>query len=833
MKKLTYISLFSSAGVGCFGFKQEGFECIATNELLPRRLEIQRVNNKCKYDTGYISGDITDTSTRKLLFDEISYWKVNEKIDEVDVVIATPPCQGMSVANHKKNESDIDRNSLVVYSINLVLEIRPKIFVFENVSAFLKTLCTDSNKGLRPIGDVIQDYLADFYEISSRVINFKQYGSNSSRTRTLVIGVRKDIAINIFPASLFPKRQKEKTLRDIIFSLERLSEFNQQSADILHFFRSYPPYMRKWISDLSEGHSAFENKDPRRFPKKYLDGNWVELKNKNSDKFKRQEWDKVAPCVHTRNDQLASQNTIHPVDDRVFSIRELMIMMTIPESFKWYSESDEYINRLSSSDRIKFIKDKEINIRQSIGEAVPTSIFQQIARNIRQSFSRTSEVTGRDIQEKTYHAKNQSSEDIIDLFKNNAFDSYFAAKLLENSNKNRISLSAYYTDKLLISSIDRYLPDFSKNSIRILEPSVGLGNFLPFLFSHYHSIDKVMLDVVDIDPEAISKLKIILDEIGVPSNFSINYIVDDFLSHDFSNKYDLIIGNPPFTKGSKLYKKYEHSISWPTNKKSRNLASFFMEKAVFLADHVSLIMPKNVLNTPEFDITRKIIRNLKIETIIDFGEKGFEGILIETICLVIDTKKKPGETNVISIPREVRLVKQQKYITDAKLPYYVIYRNEVFDMIWDSMVFGIFSVFRDRQITNKSLSRNGEFRVIKSRNISDDGSTIIDIPGYDAFFGGSVDELKKYSVYRYLDQDVYIAPNMTYKTRIGIKPKGTIVNGSVAILVPKQGITLSNSDLRYISSPEYREFMRIAQNYQTRTLNIDSNSVYFYGKRKG
>ena len=58
-KLLTYISLFSSAGVGCFGFKQNDFECIATNELLPKRLKIQRINNKCKYESGYLEGDIT------------------------------------------------------------------------------------------------------------------------------------------------------------------------------------------------------------------------------------------------------------------------------------------------------------------------------------------------------------------------------------------------------------------------------------------------------------------------------------------------------------------------------------------------------------------------------------------------------------------------------------------------------------------------------------------------------------------------------------------------------------------------------------------------------
>lgn len=53
---------------------------------------------------------------------------------------------------------------------------------------------------------------------------------------------------------------------------------------------------------------------------------------------------------HTRNDQLASQNTIHPNDDRVFSIRELMKMMTVPESFKWIDKSLEELNALSEEE---------------------------------------------------------------------------------------------------------------------------------------------------------------------------------------------------------------------------------------------------------------------------------------------------------------------------------------------------------------------------------------------------------------------------------------------------------------------------------------------------
>ena len=72
-RPLTYISLFSSAGVGCYGFKLNGFECIATNELLPKRIKIQAYNKKCKYETGYICGDISNSTVKKKLFSELKF----------------------------------------------------------------------------------------------------------------------------------------------------------------------------------------------------------------------------------------------------------------------------------------------------------------------------------------------------------------------------------------------------------------------------------------------------------------------------------------------------------------------------------------------------------------------------------------------------------------------------------------------------------------------------------------------------------------------------------------------------------------------------------------
>ncbi len=380
---MNYISLFSAGGVGCFGFKQAGFDGVATSELIERRLNVQKANNKLKYDEGYILGDITQEDVKKQLFESIDLFKKKENISDIDVIIFTPPCQGMSVANHKKNDGTIDKNSLVVEALELVKQIKPKFFVAENVRAFMNTKCIDHNQE-KKIKEAFVDWLSEYYLYEDEIINFKDYGANSSRTRTLVIGVRKDLKNMVHPLDLFPSKEKETNLRDVIGHLPKLEKMGDiYSEDIYHNFKAYREDMRCWISDIKEGESAFDNEDITKRPHRIIDGEIVPNVKKNSSKYTRQYWDKVGPCVHTRNDIMASQNTVHPEDDRVFSIRELMLMMNIPNDFKWVESDEEYLNNLTFEEKEKFLKDNEINIRQCIGEAIPTIIIQKIANNIK------------------------------------------------------------------------------------------------------------------------------------------------------------------------------------------------------------------------------------------------------------------------------------------------------------------------------------------------------------------------------------------------------------------------------------------------------------------
>jgi len=830
--QLTYVSLFSSAGVGCYGFKQEGFACIATNELSERRLAVQRCNDKCKFDSGYILGDITTDEVKQQLFKEIELWRKREGLHEVDVVVATAPCQGMSVANHKKASNEIIRNSLIVESIKIIDKIRPKVFVFENVPFFMKTSCTDTDGKERAIGAAIERNLGADYSIFSQVLNFKDYGACSSRSRVLVIAVRKDLADYFSPIELFPSTKPERTLRQVIGSMKALTTFGEiDRNDIYHAFRAYPENMRAWISSLAEGESAFENKNINQVPHRIVNGKIVINQCKNGDKYRRQFWDKVGPCVHTRNDQLASQNTIHPADDRVFSVRELMRMMTVPDDFQWSDVCLDELNALSHAEKLVFLKKHEMNIRQSLGEAVPTEIFRTVAAKIRIELSKPRLKDG-DIKTIIKDSNLTNAKSLLRYVRDNPHRLNFTSlsRIVELANAKRIEQEAYFTNKTLITEIAKSLPDFLGDSIRILEPSVGAGNFLPFIVKLFERKREVRITVCDVDKTMITLLKQLMKHVEVPANISIEYVCADFLLWPEFGPYDLVIGNPPFSKSvkGKLLDAYRSNAQ---NKVATNTSAFFLEKAVKTGSYVAMVMPKFLLNTPEFKDTRNLLSNHGLDAILDFGENGFSGVLIETVAVCVNPKANPSKTLVVSTFDNERTIKPQKYICDDVFPYWLIYRDSQFDDVCKNLRFGIFDVFRDRQMTNGLINTSGAgIRVIKSRNISDDGSGIVDIDGYDSYI--SRDAAKRLSVYKYLDDDsVYLVPNMTYKPRLIRKPLGVLVNGSAAILLLKEGQSpLSDTEMIYFASDEYRAFYRTARNRQTRSLNIDANSVYFFGR---
>ena len=354
-----------------------------------------------------------------------------------------------------------------------------------------------------------------------------------------------------------------------------MGEFSKD--DFLHSFRSYDKRMRCWISDLKEGESAFDNTDPKKRPHQIKNGVIVPNKNKNGDKYTRQYWDKVAPCIHTRNDQLASQGTVHPEDDRVFSIREVMLMMSVPSQFKWFKESLAELNKLTQKEKTQKLKTQEINIRQSLGEAVPTGVFSQIAQNIKNVLNRKS-LKHKDVMKLIKDKNLFVHHNLMQFLKENQeiYTVNTLSMIAEYSNAAREKNSAYYTDKMLLHNIYSILPEFENyKKIRVLEPSVGMGSFLPLIAKKYSHVDEIIIDCIDLNEEAIDILEFMVELYDLGDNVKLNYIVNDFLKHEMDYRYDLIIGNPPFSKMTIKKKEVTNDF---VNYKSKNLSSYFIEK---------------------------------------------------------------------------------------------------------------------------------------------------------------------------------------------------------------------------------------------------------------
>lgn len=354
MTTIKGMSLFSSAGVGEYYLLRSNIDIVVANELIPKRGELYR---QIYPEHKMIIGDIKNS----MIFNSI---KAIAKSNNVDFMVASPPCQGISVAgknrDNKKMAED-QRNYLILYVIDMIKEVNPSFIIIENVPLLLK-LQLNINGTLVSIIELLKSNFSSYYDIDYTILDTSDYSIPQVRKRAIIKLNKKG---TFWP---WPPKSKEKlTVKETIGDLPSL-ESGETSNIKWHFGRKHDDRQVLWMKHTPTGHSAFENKIyfPTKKDKTPIIG--------YTSSYRRIKWDAPAPTITIRNDAISSQRNVHPgrlltdgtySDARVLSILELMRLTGLPDDWNIPDQTPEIL------------------IRQILGECIPPLLLEKLVKEIK------------------------------------------------------------------------------------------------------------------------------------------------------------------------------------------------------------------------------------------------------------------------------------------------------------------------------------------------------------------------------------------------------------------------------------------------------------------
>ena len=347
------LSLFSNIGVGEAYLHDLGIEVIVANELEEDRAEFYK---KLYPDCNMICGDITDPAI---------YEQIKQAAEDVDLIIATPPCQGMSIANAKRADKNDPRNSLIKKVVNFINDLSPSHILIENVSGMAKTYIQHNNQPVL-IMDYIKKNIPKDYTINYKVLNASDYGTPQHRKRLITLISKVDKWEHPTP------QEKVFNVKESIGHLPSI-ESGEKTDIPWHFGRKHNDNHILWMKHTPTGNTAFSNSVHYPKTKDKVTGKLRRIKG-FATTYKRIKWDEPAPTVGMTNGSINSQNNVHPgtlnkdgtySDARVLSVREILILCGLPAA--WLDAHQDQ---------------KENFIRKVLGECFPPKFCAAILSTI-------------------------------------------------------------------------------------------------------------------------------------------------------------------------------------------------------------------------------------------------------------------------------------------------------------------------------------------------------------------------------------------------------------------------------------------------------------------
>jgi DNA (cytosine-5)-methyltransferase 1 len=351
-----------------------GVDMKIANEYIPQRAQFYQ---DVYPHTHMICGDIKEDSIRDAIISEAIEKKVN-------FVMATPPCQGMSMAGNRF-EFDI-RNELIYYAVDVIKRIKPEYALVENVPTILKTKIV-VNGQIMLIPDYLKMELGDQYIFNEdSLIKTMDYAIPQMRERNIFLLVRKDKNIKW----TFPSKERIITLQEAIGHLPSVDPMLREGIDLT--LQKFPDFEHKkkeaekvspwhkppvhswkqveWMMHTPSGKSAIYNE--KYYPQK---DNGVHIVAHHNH-YRRMAWEKPSRTITQNNGVISSLACVHPgrpyikdgetlyTDPRVLTIYEILIVSSLPLDWPIPTWANDNL------------------IRKVIGEGIPSKLIKVIIEQL-------------------------------------------------------------------------------------------------------------------------------------------------------------------------------------------------------------------------------------------------------------------------------------------------------------------------------------------------------------------------------------------------------------------------------------------------------------------
>ena len=364
------VSLFANVGIAETYLADVGIDVVVANELVEERAKFYK---HLYPSVNMIVGDITDENVFSQVIREA-------RVAEVEMLIATPPCQGMSCAGRKDPKDP--RNFLIYYAIEAVKALKPRFVLLENVTMQQHTQILYNDEYVF-IPQYVENELGNFYSFNKdRIVNTMDYGIPQSRQRYIYLLVRKDENVSWeFPA----KEEHIITMEEAIGGLPSLDPCLREKDEKWRF----PDYEKKreeglkvkkwhvppvhswkqveWMIHTPSGTSAFKNEHFYPMTK----GRRVKGAPRT---YMRMFWEKPATTIMQNSGVISAFSTVHPgrciidsendqereySDARSLTIYELLILSSLPLDWNIPEWADDVL------------------IRKVIGEGIPPLLIKK------------------------------------------------------------------------------------------------------------------------------------------------------------------------------------------------------------------------------------------------------------------------------------------------------------------------------------------------------------------------------------------------------------------------------------------------------------------------